>query len=109
MSLKPAVIRDLPADVASLIRAIGSKRGRKFVINPAVANAFVVKFPDGVITGRSLGHALGKIQSPRDPTLIIGTNFTLEARQTADVEGCDLLSGREFVWTDATYAQRYNP
>jgi|ERR1700734_4182882 hypothetical protein len=110
MSLKPAIIRDVPADSPSLIRAIGPKLGKQFIANPNVAKyAFVLKFPDGVITGRSLGHALEKIQY-KGPTLIVGTQFTFEARQiAAEAEGCDLLNLSDFDWTDATYAQRRIP
>jgi hypothetical protein len=109
MSLKPAIIRDVPADAVSLKRAIGPKLGKLFVASPTVAKyALVLKFPDGVVTGRSLGRAIEKLACPRGFTLIVGTGFTLEARQIVEAEGYDLLSGSEFVWTDATYAERHN-
>ena len=110
MSLKPAVTRDVSADAVSMKKAIGPKLGKRFTANPDVTKyAFVLKFPDGVATGRSVARALQKIQSPRGPTLIAGDCFTLEARQIAAVEGCDVVSASEFAWTDATYARTREP
>jgi hypothetical protein len=110
MSLKPATIRDVPADVASMTKAIGPKLGKRFIANPKRGEyAFVLKFPDGVVTGRSVARALQKIPSPRGPILVAGHSFTIEARQTAEAEGCDLVSMSEFVWTDETYATRGLP
>jgi hypothetical protein len=55
MSLKPAIIRDVSADAASMTKAIGPKLGKHFTANPNVAKyAFVLKFPDDVATGRSV-------------------------------------------------------
>jgi hypothetical protein len=105
--LKPSVFRNVAADVVSLTNVIGPKLGKRFVPNPQVAKyAFVLKFSDGVVTGRSVARSLAKIQQPRGNTLIVGLDFTLEARQVAEAEACDLLSEREFGWTDARYAAR---
>jgi hypothetical protein len=110
MSLKPAIIREVSADAASMTKAIGPKLGKQFIANPNVAKyAFVLKFPTGVATGRSVARALQKIQSPRGPTLIAGDRFTVEARQVAAAEGCDLVSMNEFAWTDAEYARAREP
>lgn len=110
MSLKPAVIRDVSADAASMTKAIGPKLGKHFIANPKVAKyAFVLKFPDDVATGRSVARALQKIESPRGPTLIAGYCFTIEAREIAAAEGCDLVSLSEFAWMDATYARAREP
>jgi|SRR5271155_708907 hypothetical protein len=110
MSLKPAVIRDVSADAVSLKKAIGPKLGKQFVANPKVTKyAFVLKFPDGVVTGRSVAHAVEKIQRPRGPTLIVGYDFTIEARRIAEAEACDLVSMIEFGWTDAAYSARGLP
>ena len=58
MSLKPAVIRDVSADAESITKALGPKLGKQFIANPNVAKyAFVLRFPDGVATGRSIAHA----------------------------------------------------
>lgn len=110
MSLKPTVKRNVSADATSMTEALGPKLGKQFVANPKVATyAFVLKFPSGVATGRSVARALKKIQSPRGPTLIAGDQFTIEARQIASEEGCDLVSLSEFAWTDATYARTREP
>ena len=68
--------------------------------------AFVLKFPDGVVTGRAVSHALGRILTPRGPTLLAGESFTVEAMEIAKTEGCDVVAVREFFWTDAAYADR---
>jgi hypothetical protein len=106
MTLKPSIIRDVMADAPSMKKAIGPKLAERFSANPKVAEyAFVLKFPDGVVTGRAVSHALVKIPSPRGSTLLAGTDFTVEATKIAAAEGCDMVSVREFGWTDATYAE----
>lgn len=106
MTLKPSVIRDVAADAPSMKKAIGPKLAERFSTNPKVAKyAVVLKFPDGVVTGRAVSHALEKIQCPRGGTLLAGTDFTVEATKIAAAEGCDVVSVREFGWTDATYAK----
>jgi len=78
---------------------------KRFSTNPKVGKyAFVLKFPDGVVTGRAVSHALGKIPAPRGPTLLAGVDFTVEATEIARAEGCDVVSVHEFGWTDAAYA-----
>lgn len=105
MPLKPAIIRDVVADAPSMRRAIGPKLAKQFSANPRVPRyVLVLKFPDGVVTGRAVSHALAKIPVPRGPTLLAGEDFTLEATEIAKVEGCDIVSVREFGWTDSTYA-----
>ena len=107
MSLKPVSIRDVEGDPKTQTKVIGPKLGGRFVPNPKVAKyAFVLKFPDGVVTSRSVSRSLAKLQSPKGPTLIVGIDFTVEARQVAEAATCDLLSEREFGWTDARYAAR---
>jgi hypothetical protein len=86
-------------------KAIGPKLAKQFSANPKVATyAFVLKFPDGVVTGRAVSHALKKMPTPRGPTLLAGVDFTVEATKIAEAEGCDMVSVREFGWTDAAYA-----
>lgn len=105
MTLKPSFIHDVMADAASMKKAIGPKLAARFTANPKVAKyAFVLKFPDGVVTGRAVAHALGKTPTPRGPTLLAGEDFTVEAIRIAETEACDLVSIREFGWTDAAYA-----
>jgi hypothetical protein len=105
MTLKPSVFRDVTADAPSMKKAIGPKLAKRFTANPKVTKyAFVLKFPDGVVTGRAVSHALGKTPTPRGPTLLAGEDFTVEATEIAKVEGCDVVSVREFGWTDAGYA-----
>jgi hypothetical protein len=42
--------------------------------------------------------------TPRGPTLLAGVDFTVEATEIAKAEGCDVVSVREFGWTDTAYA-----
>ena len=88
-------------------KAIGPRLAKEYSANPKVAKyAFVLKFPDGVVTGRAVSHALGKIPTPRGATLLAGVDFTVEAMGLAKVEGCDVVAVHEFFWTDAAYADR---
>jgi hypothetical protein len=103
--LEPAIIRDVAADAPSVKKAIGPKLAKQFSANPQVPRyALVLKFPDGVVTGRAVSHALAKIPPPRGPTLLAGEDFTLEAAEIAKMEGCDIVCLREFGWTDEAYA-----
>jgi hypothetical protein len=105
MPLKPSVIFDVPADTPSMKKAIGPKLAKEYSANPKVAKyAFVLKFPDGVVTGRAVSHALNKIPTPRGPTLLGGESFTVEAMEIAKAKGCDVVSVHEYFWTDASYA-----
>lgn len=107
MPLKPSVIFDVSADAGSMKKAIGPKLAREYSANPEVAEyACVLKFPDSVVTGRAVSHALAKLPAPRGPTLLAGVDFTVEAMGIAKVEGCDVIAVHEFFWTDAAYADR---
>jgi len=105
MPLKPSVIVDVPADAPSMKKAIGPRLAMEYTANPKVAKyAFVLKFPDGVVTGRSVSHALSKLPSPRGPIILAGESFTVEAMGVAKADGCDVIAIHEFFWTDASYA-----
>ncbi|MBW7970096.1 hypothetical protein [Bradyrhizobium sp. BR 10289] len=92
MGLKPAIMRDVPADVTSMRKVLGQKLGKQYAANPNVARyAFVLKFPDGVVTGRVVFHALGGIPTPRGPMLLAGQHFTVEAMDLAKAEGCERI------------------
>ncbi|WP_316229623.1 hypothetical protein [Bradyrhizobium sp. SZCCHNR1070] len=105
MSLKPAVLREAPADAPSMKKALGPKLAKQYAVNPNVAKySFVLKFPDGVVTGRAVSRALGKIPTPHGPTLLAGMNFTVEAMSAAKADGCDVVAVHEYFWTDASYA-----
>lgn len=109
MSLKPAVMRDVPADVPSMRKVLGQKLGKQYAANPNVTRyAFVLKFPDGVVTRRAVLHALGRIPTPRGPMLLAGQHFTVEAMYLAKAEGCEVVAVHEFFWTDAAYADRWS-
>ena len=111
MSLKPSVVRDVAGDAATMAKVIGPKLGKRFSTNPRVArDALVFRFPaNGVVTGRALTHALQEFPEPRGPILVTGDCFTLEARQIAQAETCDLVSMNDFVWTDAAYVASREP
>jgi hypothetical protein len=107
MPLKPSVIFNVSADIPSMKKAIGPKLAKEYFTNPRVAKyAFVLKFPDGVVTSRALSHALNKIPTPRGPTLLAGYSFTVEAMEIAKTEGCDVIAVHPYFWTDANYAAR---
>jgi hypothetical protein len=107
VTLKPSVICDVPADIPSMKKVIGPKLAKEYSANPKVAKyAFVLKFPDGVVTGRAVSHALAKIPTPRGPVLLAGESFTAEAMELAKAEGCEVIAVHEFFWTDASHADR---
>jgi hypothetical protein len=108
MSLKPTVIRKVSTDPAAMAEAIGPKLGKRFSPNPAVAEyAIFTKFPSsGVVSGRAVAEALKKLSERTGPILLAGYDFTVEARQIAQTEACELVSIAEFGWTDALYADR---
>jgi hypothetical protein len=99
---KIAVARDVLADRANMEKCIGPKLGKRFVSNPAIAKYdFVLRFPTaGVVTGRAMARALKNLSEPRGATLAAGYDFTMEARQMAAAQLCDLVSMIEFGWTD---------
>lgn len=104
MPLKPSVILDVPADAPSMKQAIGRKLAKAYTANPKVAvYAFVFKFPDGVVTGRSVSHALSKLPTPRGATILAGQSFTVEAMGVAKAYGCEVVAAQEYFWTDASY------
>ena len=105
MPLKPSVIVEVPADSPSMKKALGPKLAKAYIPNPKVAKyAFVLKFPDGVVTGRAVSHALSKLPTPRGPTILAGVHFTVEAMEVAKADGCDVIAVHEYFWTDAGYA-----
>ena len=107
MPLKPSVMCDVAADTLSMKDAIGPKLTKQYCANPKLAKyALVPKFPNGVVTGRALSHALSKLPTPRGPTLLAGESFTVEAMDVAKEEGCDVVSVHEYFWTDARYISR---
>jgi hypothetical protein len=105
--VKPAIIRNVAAELPSIRKAIGPKLAKQFSANPKVAiYAFVLKFPDGVVTGRTVSHALAKLPSPRGSILLAGEDFTVEASEIAKAEACDVACEHQYFWTDASYAAR---
>jgi hypothetical protein len=108
MSLKPTVIRKVSTDPAAMAKALGPKFGRRISPNQDVAEyAVVIRFPsNGVVSGRAVAKALRKLSERTGPILLAGYDFTVEARQMAQTEACDLISVAEFGWTDALYAER---
>ena len=105
--LKPSVIRNVPADIPSMKKAIGPKLAKEYSANPKVAKyAFVLKFPHGVVTGRAVSHALEKMPTPCGPILLAGEDLTAEAMALAKAKGCEVIAIHEFFWTDAAYADR---
>ena len=108
MSLKPSVACNVLADRATMEKIIGPKLGKRFAPNPAISEyAYVLRFPtSGVVTSREMAHALRKLPADRGAVLVVGQDFTLEARQAAIAVGCDLTSVSEFGWTDASYQAR---
>ncbi len=85
--------------------AFGPKIGKLFVRNRAVLEyAVVLRFPDTkVIVSGELKRALNKLGAPEGTILVIVRDLTKEAREAAIEALCDIISEREFGWTDASY------
>lgn len=108
MALKPTVVRHVLAEPAAIAKALGPKLATRFVPNPKLAEyAFVLRFPSGVVTARAVAQALRKLSEPKGSILLAGDGFTVEARQIARANNCEVVSLSDFCWTDAEYASRY--
>jgi hypothetical protein len=105
MSLRPAITVDVPANRASIERVIGSQLGRLFSANPAISEyAYVLRFPSSkVVTSGEITRALRRLSNARGALLAAGYDFTVEAREAAAKARCDIISEKEFGWTDAIY------
>ena len=57
--------------------------------------------PDEVVTSRALEKALTKVQGRGAALVVVGWDFTVEARAILDTRQAVVLSDREFGWTDA--------
>jgi hypothetical protein len=104
MSRRPIVSRNIPADVASIERIIGSILGARYVPNPGIREyAYVLRFPPSqIITSQHLARVLSKLPNPRDGSVLVAGEFTIEALAVAVEASCEIVSRADF-WTDASY------
>ena len=108
MTLKPSITSDVTANTPSMRKAIGPKLTKQFSANLKVAKyAFVLKFPDGVVTGRAVSRPLTKIPMPHGPILLAGKHFTVEASEIARAEGCDIVSAHEYVLANPSREENF--
>ena len=57
--------------------------------------------PDAVVTKRALEKALTKVEGRGTALVVVGWDFTVEARAILDTTQAVVVSNREFGWTDA--------
>jgi hypothetical protein len=104
LSRRPVVSRNVPADVPSIERVIGSILGVRYVPNPGITEyTYVLRFPPSqVITSQHLARVLSKLPTPRGGSVLVAGDFTIEAQAVAVEESCEIVSRTDF-WTDAAY------
>jgi hypothetical protein len=105
MAAKPTFAGSIPGEsLRSRLpaRARQLLRGREF----AGTTLDLLVFPyssDAVITSRALEKALAKIGKRVNALVVVGWDFTVEARTQLDAALAVVLSNREFGWTDASW------
>jgi hypothetical protein len=103
--LKPHIARDVPATREAINRTFGLRIGQLFVANPAVSEyKAVLLFPNTkVVVSGEVARALKKVSNQAGAILVIAKDLTKEARECAIAAQCDIISEKEFGWTDASY------
>ena len=89
--------------------ALGPQFGRLFLPNFTIDSYdLVLLFPDArTVTRANLRKGL-KSRAAATSVLIVGRDFTKEARDIAFADACDVLAKREFGWTDDAYIAARN-
>ena len=103
--LKPQIAYKIAATREAIEKAFGPKVGELFVPNPTVREyAAVVRFPsDKVVGSGAVNRSLKKLNAIEGAILFIARDLTVEARQVAQANRCDVVTRTEFGWTDAAY------
>jgi hypothetical protein len=103
--LKPHIAHDVPANREAIERTFGPRVSKLFVVNPAVSEyKTVLLFPNTkVVVSGEVARALKKVSGRIGAILVIAKDLTKEARESAIAAQCDIISEKEFGWTDASY------
>ena len=103
--MKPQIAHDVPATREAIERTFGPRVGKLFVANPAVSEyKTVLLFPNTkVIVSGEVARALKKVSGRVGAILVIAKDLTKEARESAIAAQCDIISEKQFGWTDASY------
>ena len=109
--MKPDVFHNVPSDRKSIERAIGHSLAKLFIPTRSVsAYGTVLVFEEKrTVVSNQLRRALEKHSLPDTFTLATGGDFTTEARTLAKDVSCEILSLREFGWTDERWLRRGEP
>jgi hypothetical protein len=109
--VKPEVRHEVPSDRDSIESAIGHSLAKLFIPTRGVAlYGTVLVFSDKrTVVSNQLLRALEKHSVAGKVTLAAGGDFTTEARAIAKQMGCEILSLREFGWTDDRWLRRGEP
>jgi hypothetical protein len=110
---RPSFFSSIPAERREIERIAGPRLGRLFIPRPGTATydcVFVFKRP-AVVLSNQLRSAIEKHASAGQRILVIGPDFTVEARSLAVEAGCEITCEREFGWTDASWHEhlRHEP
>ena len=103
--MNPHIAHNVPATREAIERTFGPRSGKLFVANPAVAEyQTVLAFSNTkVVVSGDVTRALRKVGGPLGAILVIAKDLTKEAREAALAAQCDIISEREFGWTDASF------
>jgi hypothetical protein len=101
--LKAIVSRNVVASRAAIEKVVGLRIGALFVANPTISvYAAVLRFSEEtVVSENQLVRAVKKLGAYENQILAVGHDFTKEARETAHQLRCDILSEREYGWTES--------
>jgi len=103
MAAKPTVALAIPGES---LRSRLPTRAKRLVsdrqFGGTTLDALIFPYsPDNVVTKRALEKALTKVEGRGTALVVVGWDFTVEARAILDARQAVVLSGREFGWTDA--------
>jgi hypothetical protein len=107
MSRKPTVARHVVADRESIKRAIGPFFALLYspVSNITIYEAVLRFSSDQVITSSQLTRIIRKMRNVQGPVLVAAKDLTVEARAVAAAAHWQVITEREFGWTDESYAR----
>lgn len=103
MAVKPTVALAISGES---LRSRLPKRAKRLVsdrqFGGTTLDALIFPYSPGeVVTGRALEKALIKVEGRGTALVVVGWDFTVEARAILDTRQAVVLSDREFGWTDA--------
>ena len=102
---KPITFDDVSATREAFDCILGPRLGRLFVPRPGVSryDSVIVFKRQHVALSNQVRQAIEKFETGKTTVLLVGRDFTVEARTLAAQTGCDILCEHEFGWPDAMW------